>query len=418
VITIYNEGTAYLEKRSGEWIHSQRYTSTSVAELLTRPYGDLRNDYRQINLPVIDWDGSKKSIELFDHLGRNMVAIDSSLTLEEAFQLIKNEVFRLDSLIVGIKSGFSRYVSYIHDAFEARGVKEGVHPSQHILEEDATDILLKNREGFDNPNLLWAVGGYFYYNFKIGPNYYLPYAAVYNGGVEEGVQLSALDMSEIDCDQPTRLNSLVVITDEGEVSIKYPKSGYSGMLLFIGGKPVLDMKNDKDIVFTTESLKLPREKLFITTSHLTQFCMDFGYDSITLRELIDHPTSFAVPYRGDLAIHFKPIKNEINSNGFILTEFLDYEGEFMIDSEGQLVPFLFMSADNQKNKKEGTLTFLGHRYTNDLVTTDYQKVEGLWDTSFKPFNDANRGLAHRQRKPHFSLVQFEGFKNFIREGDD
>lgn len=418
MITIYNEGIAYLEKRSGEWIHSQRFTSTPVAELLTKSYGDLRNDYRQIHLPVVDWDGDKGSIELFDHLSRNLVAIDSSLTLEEVFGLIKNEVFVLKPMITGINSGLSRYVNYIHDAFEARGVKPGVHPSQPILEEEATDILLLNRDKYDNPNLIWAIGPYFYYSYKMDYNYYLPYAAVYNGGVKEGIQLSALDMSELDCDLPVQLSQLFIVTLEGELSIKYPKAGYSGMLLFIGGKPVLDMKNDNDVVFTTESLKIPAEKLFITTAHLTQFCIDFEFESISLVELLNHPTSFVVPYRGDLTAHFTPVNNEINSDGYFLTEFLDFHGEMLIDSDGQLIPFLFMSADNQLNDKEGTLTYLGHRYKNDLSTTDYQRVKGLWDTSFKPFNDNNRGLAHRKRKPHLSLVQFEGFKNFIYEGDE
>lgn len=415
MIAIHDEGVAYLEKRSGTLIHSQRFTSEAVVNLLNVTYETLRATYRQIHLPIVDWDGSFKSMELFDHLARNNVAINNSLVLPDVFALIGNEVFTLKPKILGIRSGKSRYINYIHDVYEVRGVKEGVHPSQPILEEEATDILLTNREGHENPNLIFALGGYFHYGYKLGANYYLPYAAVYNGGVKDGVQLSALDLSELDCGVPVNMGNLTSIID-GVVSINYPADGYSGMLLFVGGKPILNITNDHDIIYTNKVFKLPADKLNITTGHLSQFCKDYGYSEITLAELINHDTSFVVPYRGDLAVEFTTTKNEVNSDGFILTPFEEYHGEMLIDSEGQMIPFILMGTDNQGNSKEATMTHLGHRYSNDLTTTNFQRVEGLWDTSFKPFTDKHMGLRHKKRKPHLSLVQFSGFRNFVYEG--
>ena len=376
MLRLSNVSLAYVEKRGDEYLLSKRHSTIVMSTLTSNTYKSLVVAYRQLHIPLLMWDNTIKTISLFTEIAKSSIAIKDSDVIDDILPRLKIELLELHNEITGVTEARSRWGVNPHINFSVSGVQPGIHPTQPTLPEYATDLLLTCRNDLALPhNLIWCVGRYMYNSKKNGNNYILKDANTHIGSNNEALMLSYLDLSVMDCAAPSTLSDKYIIDGEN-VIIHYPEGRYNGIMLVIAGKLVLDIKDSPDLLLVDGKYRIPLSKFNLTVGHLVTWFKDFNIDDISYKSIFDHETSFIIPYVNDVSCEYKQIRNITRNPHLLSLAAVRYEGDFIIDTDDRMVPYLTEKLPNTDIDNEYIIESYMVNNRNEYTTTDFQLNNG------------------------------------------
>lgn len=409
MLTIADGHKAYGEKRSGLLLLSKRHEVFLIDDVLEKPYRELVKEYRTLHIPVRDWDDSVFTIDLFTEVAKSSIMIGESEKLASYFPRLKVELLERFKEIDGINEARSYWGCNPHRDFAVQAVKPGVHPTQDILPEEATDLLMSSRFVHAKPhNLLWCLNKYFYFSKKMGENYTLPMANEFLRGHVDTFMLSYLDVSDLALETPIRLDENYILEDD-TVTFIYPPGKYDGILIFVAGKMILDIRDGHDLTFSVGKLRLPLKKLNLNITHLGDWAENFKIDDVDWDVVLKHETSFIVPYSKDIYANYKPVKNESKSPHLVSFRRWHNDGDFIIDHDGEIVPYLTEQMPNTENDKEYFVETYFKRKSNELATTNYESDKGKWEDTVESMKRLGTGVSYFEKTDNLREVNLSSF---------
>jgi hypothetical protein len=221
-------------------------------------------------------------------------------------------------------------------------------------------------------------------------------------------------MSELDCAEPLSLKERYLV-EEGAVTITYPSLGYDGVLLFIAGKLILDIRDGRDIFVSTDKLKIPFTKLNLSVTHIGDWVSQFGLEDLSIEKILDHDTSFMVPYKNDMFANYVGLNSETSNPYLLISRAHQYEGDFVIDGDGEIVPFLTEQLPNTDVSNEYVVESFFEKNINQLTTTDYESDNGKWEDIVNAINRLGMGVYYTPKTPSYRFVNLSSFKSIQYE---
>lgn len=392
---------------------SKSLDSVDTETIESLSFSELRELYRKIYLPIKLWDGSEKTIDLFDSIALSMKAYKDSDSLTTILSTIKLDTVTYLLPEGDIATSFGRWHTSPEQHFSVSGVKPGTHPTQPIRSEDATDLILIPREDntIDDAKVIWCIDKYFHHSVKMESGvHYIPGGTDSHRSLNSELALSCLDVSDFDLGESVLLSTNGTVVDN-DLIIKYPDGIWDGALLFIAGKLMLTIRDNKSTTKTHDRLRLNINDLNLSLTHLGEWSEVFDVTIDSLETLLNHKTSFFVPYRGCIYGEYTNIKNIGYDADNVSIGPIDYNGEILVDEDNEVAPFLLKKYPIVDANQQLLITYTPNcRNIHTAANHHNTNVEaGIISTM------ANLGISvfKNKKSNHYSLLRIvsqNGFK--------
>ena len=410
MIRLAEDKIAYVEVKKTNLLLDERHLTINIDELAEAPFSYIRDTYRALFIPIVEWDGEIKTIDLFAELAKTRVMVGNDYRLRTILNLLKLDKITYYPEIKDIVKGSSKWHVNPHDTFELKAVKPGYHPDHDVPIEERTDLLFEERYLYpEEHNMVWCIGEYFVFSKYIDGNYFIPNGRILISGFEQPHLFSCLDLSGLDCHRPIAMKGNHQIEDDSLV-LNLPDQNYDGVLIFIAGRLLLEIKDTHDITISSNKIRIPLSKITLGVTHIGNWMENFKIEELSNDVLFNHETSFFIPFKNDVYAEYSLVPTEYNKDNHITTKgLLPYNGEMIIDSDGEIVPFLTEALPNTEEKEYVIETHFV-RKKNALTTTDYLSNQGNWENIADAIKRVGAGVYYRPKTDNLRFVKLMSFR--------